>query len=264
MEVWLRIFGMLAVVILLIYLLSWVRGFFPKRTLAAWRGTGASTDLQPAEVGILLGCLPGQTVASFALWLEIAGKIRIESDQPLAIRWTGVPPESGPERAFRDAIDGGSTEDGFADVLEVLHLRTNRRMQDFSGRVTSLRYRAFVDSLWGADLAENVDVPGLEAWLVLRDAGRDWERIGTDEQGQRVRRAVRIAGRLEGLLFSDDLLERRCAGAETGFFRFRRDLLPSRPIHRLTPRQIEILTGESPGTGDGTKPSDPPAGDADT
>ena len=264
MEVWLRIFGMLAAVIVCLLILSRIFRLFPKRTLAAWRGTGASTDLQPAEVGILLGCLPGQTVASFALWLEIAGEIRIESGPPLAIRWIGEPPESGPERAFRDAIDGGVTEDALAEVLEALYRRTNRRMREFSGRATALSYRAFVDSLWGADLAENVDVPGLEAWLVLRDAGRDWERIGTDEPGQRVRRAVRISSRFEQLLFSDDLLERLCAGAETGFFRYRRDLLPSRPVHRLTPRQVGILTGESPGTGDGIKPSDPPAGDADT
>jgi len=212
-------------------------------------------------------------MASLTAWLAFQRKVRIRGDRPLLIDWVGEAPENDVERAFLAAIEGGNREEDYSEVLEALHHRTWLRMREHSGRLTALRYRTFVDTLWQeTEIGEACDTPGLEAWLILRDVGRNWEKIRDHEAAGPIRRAVLVSTRLESILFSEAWLEKRCAEATEGFFRMRRDLLRSRPHHRMTPTEQRLLAGWVSGATaeqerareEGTNFSDPAGGNPDT
>ena len=113
-----RVWLMLAGVILFIFFVSLVRKQFPKRTLPDWGGDGVNQDLLPPEAGILLGCLPGQIVASLTAWLVFRGRVAIRNARSLELEWTGDRPADEVEAAFLKAIEGGNREEDHAEVLE--------------------------------------------------------------------------------------------------------------------------------------------------
>ena len=69
-----------------------------------------------------------------------------------------------------------------------------------------------------------------------------WDRSGLQvgDPDSKVR-AVLVSAALEKLLFSEAFLERACREATTGFFRYRRDLLRSRPYHRPTDFERRLM-----------------------
>ncbi|MEN8151389.1 MAG: hypothetical protein ABFS86_16350 [Planctomycetota bacterium] len=222
-----RMFGgvvvaLLALVLAIVYALSRVFAGHPKRTLSNWSGDGVCEDLEPGDAGVLIYALPGAICAATLLWLETKERLRVTSEIPLTLEWIGPPPYT----PLEEAVYGATGEDDWAEVLQVLYRRTNDLMATFSAPATARHYREFVDSLWEDDLEKHVEEPGLEVWMVLRDAGRDWDRLGDDEASRRVKRAVRISGRLETTCFSDDFLAKTWKDGAEGFFRYRDDQAP--------------------------------------
>ena len=131
------------------------------------------------------------------------------------------------EAAFRGALteSGTLSPEGSVALLEVIYDRVNRSLVTGSGRATAVSYRRYVRSLWDEHLAKNVDVDGLEASMILTDPGRDWDRIGSGEDAERVKRAYRIASRLGTDLFDEEFLVAWVRTAVDGFFHYRRDLI---------------------------------------
>jgi len=220
----------LATILAICYFVSRVASLFARRTVESWSGRGVATDLEPAEAAVLLSVHPGTIVAALAVWLELAGKVRIVEDSPPRMTWTGGAPADAVEAAFVRALgeNGQPTPEGAAALLEAIWERTNETVGPYSGRQTAIHYRHFVKRLWRKRLTASVHERGLEAWLLLRDPGRDWERLGDDEDSQRVRRALRISGLLSTWLFRRGDLSDLAEKADSGFFRYRNDLVLDR------------------------------------
>lgn len=94
----------------------------------------------------------------------------------------------------------------------------------YSGRETAIHYREMAADLWRKDIESLVDEPGSFPFFLLHDPGRDWNLLGDDPVTERFKAAFRIAARFQERLVPPAVYGAAARSAESGFFRYRRDL----------------------------------------
>jgi hypothetical protein len=217
---------LLATVLALGLVWSFLRARWAPRSIESWAGKGVHPGLDPVRAGLLLRVHPSRLVAAALEPLLADGRVRIVSGAPLRLHWPEPPEEDARLEVLRAALgpDGRPDPDGVVAFLEAVYDDVDAAMAPFSGRATAVRCRRRVRNLWERALRGEDAAAADRPWLVLQDPAKVIDRIPGGPVGERLHDLVRLTGVFRARLLDPGDLETRARAATRGYFRYRRDL----------------------------------------
>ena len=253
---------LLATVIALGALITFVKNRMARRTVRNWSGKGVQADLTAAEAALLSSMHPSAIVAVFLAELETAGKAERRGDSPPRAEWTGPDPAGRAERAMKDALEGGEfSAEGVLAVLEALYESTDTKLAGCSGRATVVFYRSLVRLMWKQTAEGAPDdglLPALPWYLLRNPTPGDWEHLGDARVETEIKGWQRTVQRYRDSLVPLNVYLEALKDSKVGFFRYRRDLRKYLESSRLTGYHPLLDHGpipashETPGEGGGS------------